>query len=491
MTHWYDGLGVGSLVDMFTGAASSTSAAASSAAGRVAGSDNAQTAGKLTGLAPYMSLLGMTPTAPTEDRMIKPSEAADLAAGKMPATAGSSFAGARAVLNGGGTSYNTDVVDNRDKNGFEKVTNPDGSHGGYKLPSYQHWDAVDGSRSGGNRQSDIDARDEAVKVAAPEIYQPDLSKIEHHTVGQEAIPTDELVKGSGKYKNVSGHGTFVDTAWGTHLDAPEWGAKTTVGPDGKGNTSFLSGGGQAGGEFKAGYRGVSMSDDKRYTADAEGGVVISGGASGQYGLDTKNGAFATAGVGGKIGAYAQGNANAKTESVKVGGVDYDAGIGAHGEVFAGAKAGAGGTIGIGPDFVGAKGNIGAFIGAEAAGDIHGNLGPLAGKVGASGMVGAGIGADGDISYKDGKFHVGGKMFAALGYGGSLSGDVTVDVGAIGKTLYNGASTGLDYAGKGLSAAGNAALDVGKAGLGYASQGLSAAGDAASSLYNGAANLFSW
>ncbi len=487
---WFDGLGsgIGSLVDMFAGApAGTTSAGASAAAGHVAGSGAAQKAGALTGLTPYMSLLGMTPAAaPAEDRMIKPSEAADLAAGRGPATAG------------GSTSYSGAMVNTKEGNGFEKITNADGSHGGFKLPSYANWGGT--GTSGGNRQSDIDARDEAVKIAAPEIYQPDLSKLDVTTVGQKSISQ------AGKGENVTGAGRFTDTAWGSHTDDAAWGVKTTVGPDGKGSTSFGGGGYQAGGIYRDGYRAVAMSDDKRYTADAEAGIVAQGGVSGSYGLDTKNGAFATGGIGGKIGAYGQANADAKTESVKIGGVDYDAGIGAHGEVFAGAKAGAGGTVGIGPDFVGAKGNIGAFIGAEAAGDIHGNLGPLAGKVGASGMVGAGIGADGDISYKDGKFHMGGKLFAALGYGGSLSGDVTVDVGAIGKSLYNGASTVADYAGKGLSTAGD-----------YASKGLSAAGGAicdgasavggaissgagavggaissgASSLYNGASSLFSW
>ncbi|MCE9579565.1 MAG: hypothetical protein K8W52_40970 [Deltaproteobacteria bacterium] len=475
---WFDGLGsgIGSLVDMFTGMPGGTTAAgASAAASGIAGSGAAQKVGTATGLTPYMKLLGMTPSTPAktpEDRVATPSELADLKDGLLPPTAG------------GDRSFTNKVTGNQDKNSF-KTVNADGTST-YKMPSYANWDAV--GKSSGNRQGDIDARDKAMKVAAPEIYQPDLSKLKINTVGQKSISqAKETSPGSGKYENLTGAGVFHEgtDGWQSAIVDPTFAPKTKIDPlTGKGSTSIASGGAQTGFIQRDGVRAVAMSDDKRYTADAEAGLVTQVGASGSYGLDTKNGAFVTGGVGGKIGGYAQGNANAKTKSVKVGGVDYDAGAGVHGEVFAGAKAGAGGTVGIGPDFVGAKGNIGAFIGAEAAGDVHANLGPLAGKLGASGMVGAGIGADGDISYKDGKFHVGGKMFAALGYGGSLSADMTVDVGAIGKTLANVGSTGLDYAGKGLSAAGD-----------LASKGLSTAGNAissgASSLYNGATSLFSW
>jgi len=486
---WYDGLGA-----MFSGGARQAQAG-------IAGSGGAQDFGKATGLSPYMKMFGMSPAeAPPEDRMAKPSELRDLAAGKGPATPGSSFGGLWDVMSGKGNSWSSKVVGDTDKNGFEKITNPDGSSGGYKAPSYQNWSAV--GRSGGNRQTDIDNRDKNVKagfkpasdegehtVAAPEIYQPDLGKLKRTTTGQKSIASAEEIKdasgkGTGRYENNSGAGRFTDvttngktgadaSAWTSNTDKAKWGATTQIDPlTGKGYTSFLSGGYQGGAEYKTGYRAGAMSDDKRYTADAEAGFVASGGVSGKYGLDTKNGAYATGGVGGKVGFYGQANADAKTEALKVGGVDFDAGIGAHAEVFAGAKAGAGATIGLGPDFIGAKGNIGAFVGAEAAADIHGNLGPLGGKVGASGMVGAGIGADGDISFKDGKFHIGGKMFAALGYGGSLSADMTVDVGAMGKAAYGLGAAGIDYAGKGINT-----------GLDYAGKGLDAAGKGINTAYN--------
>ena len=208
--------------------------------------------------------------------MAKPSELADLQNGLLPPTAG------------GDRRFTNDVTGNQDKNSF-KTVNPDGTTT-YKMPSYANWDAV--GKSSGNRQGDIDARDKAMKVAAPEIYQPDLSKLKVTTEGQKA--------------GVTGAGHFVDTAWGSNTDDASWGMKTKIDPlTGKGSTSFGGGGYQAGGIFREGYRAGAYSDDKRYSADAEAGVVMQGGVSGSYGLDTKNGAFATGAVGGKIGAYGQ------------------------------------------------------------------------------------------------------------------------------------------------------------------------------------------
>ncbi len=447
---WHSGIG-----DWFSGGGPGR--AGRSAQAGISGSSGAQAAGKATGLSPYMSMFGMAPQGPA---------AAEPSAGKA---GGTSFGGMWDVLRGKGQSWGTGVSGEKSSNGFEQIKNADGSSGGYKMPSVANWNAV--GRSGGNRQTDLDYDhknqtagfvkdggnevDGNQMVAQPEIYQPDLSGLDHKTTGTRSISSaKETSKGSGKYENLTGAGSFTDTAWGSKTTDPSWGLKTKIDPlTGKGQTSIASGGYVAGGEYKTGYRAGAMSDDKRYTANAEGGFVASGGVSGQYGIDTKNGLYATGGIGGKVGLYGEANADAKTESVKFGGVDYDAGIGAHAEVFAGAKAGMGGSVGLGPDFIGAKGNIGAFVGAEAAADIHGNLGPLAGKVGASGMVGAGIGADGDISFKDGKFHIGGKMFAALGYGGSLSADMTVDVGAIGKSAYNLGAAGIDWGGKALTSAG--------------------------------------
>jgi hypothetical protein len=405
---WFDGIGagVGSMLDMFTGMPSgSTSAGASAVGGGLHNAYDNTDFGKATGLAPYMKMLGIGSTPP--------------AAAAAPAAAGS-----------GG--YVTPGVSGQEEtkwqNYFGKTTtNPDGTtktQGGFNLPSYANWDAV--GRSGGNRESDHEAEKAGgVKVAAPEIYQPDLSKIPRVVEGQT---TDTV-----------GAGHFSEHAYGSHTDWDDkesgWSGKTKFNPGtGKGGTTIYSTGYQAGVEEKEGYRAVAFNSDKTLSASAEAGMVANAGLSGSIGLDTENGLYATGGIGAKSGLYAQADADAKTSAVKIGGVDYDAGIGVHGDTFVGAKAGASGTIGIGPDFIGAKGNIGAFAGAEAAGDIHGNLGPVGAKLGASGMVGAGIGADGDVSYKDGQFHIGGKLFACLGYGGSISGDITIDFGKIAKSL---------------------------------------------------------
>ena len=459
---------------------------------------------KATGLSSWAKMLGLSrgePTPPPEDRMAKPSELADLEAGIAP------------PLPGGDRYFSGTVEGNNDRHGLER--NKDGT---YKAPTIQSWDAT--GKTYGNRQGDIDARDGAkAKVGAPEIYQPDLSKIPRHTEGQHGLQdlakiNAPLPDGTVPKHNITGAGAFTSTAWGTNVDPFTTGAVTTTNPlTGQGVTSFASGGAQAGGEFKTGYRAVAHSDDMRHTAQAEAGLVASGGASYGLGLNTQSGFHATAGVGGKAGAYAVGDANTKTGAVNVGGIDYDAGVGVHGEAFLGAKAGAGGAIGLGPDFVGAKGSAGAFIGAEAAGDIHGHLGPVGGRVGGSVMAGAGAGIDGDISYKDGKFHMGGKMFAALGYGGSLGGDITIDVGKIGASAANLLDSGMGLAqnagqsmregaiqlgghiANGANAAGTAISNGVDAAGDAISDGASAVGrgvsNAGNAIYNGAADLFSW
>ena len=496
---WYDGIGtgLGHLMNMWSGApAGNPAPAAKPPVAPVGPGAHDFDFGKATGLEPFMKMLGIGSHAEPapEERMATPREMADARAGHLPVA-------------GGPTSYSNAVTGQqetkwqnyfgttvRDADG-KPVTNPDGTtktQGGFNLPSYQNWDAA--GRSYGNRQSDIDARDESktdkqIKVAAPEIYQPDLSKIPRKVEGQT---TDTV-----------GAGHFAEHAYGSHLDWDDgtgWSGKTKVDPGtGKGSTSIYSTGYQAGVEEKEGYRAVAFNSDKRYSASAEAGMVANAGLSGSIGLDTEKGLYATGGIGAKSGLYAQADADAKSHSVKIGGQDYDAGIGVHGDTFLGAKAGASGTLGIGPEFIGAKGNIGAFVGGEAAGDIHGNLGPLGGKLGASGMVGAGIGADGDISYKDGKFHIGGKLFACLGYGGSLSGDLTVDFGKIAKTLGPVGSGIMDIAGGQIMGAANVigggiggAIDVGQGlyrGIGDVAGGIGEGiGDVASGIGNGFSNF---
>ena len=441
---WYDsiGAGLGGVADMFAGSPSGSTAAAAPVIANGAQNmyDNTDF-GKATGLAPFMKMLGMGSTPPVEPaptRMATPLEQQDAAAGHFPHA-------------GGSTSYTNKVAgtqESKSQNYFGKTVTKDGTQtteGGFNLPNVQNWDAA--GRSNGNRQGDIDAREgpdgkaaKPITVGAPEVYQADLSKI-HRTF-------------EGQATDVTGAGHFAEHAYGSKFDSETdksgFSGSTKFNPGtGKGTTSIYSTGYQAGIEEKKGYRASAISDNKLSKASAEAGLVANAGVSGSVGLDTKNGLYATGGVGAKSGFYASADASTKTDPVLIGGQSYDAGIGVHGDTYLGAKAGASGTLGIGPDYVGAKGNIGAFVGEEAAGDIHGNFGPLGGKLGASGMVGAGAGADGDISYKDGKLHIGGKAYACIGYGGSLSADATIDFGKIAKTLGPAGAAAMDLVGAGI------------------------------------------
>ncbi len=364
--------------------------------------------------------------------------------------------------------------------------------GGFKTPEYNKW-ATSG-RTYGNRKEDIE-NDELGKLkkqtSAPKVWQPSLDKIGNSDptkpgydprstgynersgvlsksdAAAKVKETGEAYSESGsfsssKYGSYSGYTGMAAQKYkdGELVQDPQ--GKFKIGHSGKGSMGIAGWEGQYGFEEKGGWRTTGVSKDGMTTHQAEAGYVASGGASGSYGLDTAKGAYAEGGVGGKVGVYAQGDVDTKTKLGTLGGVDYDAGIGLHGDTFLGAKAGASGQIGLGPDFIGAKGDIGAFAGFEAAGDVHGNLGPLGAKAGGSLMAGAGIGAEGDISYKDGKFHVGGKMFAALGYGGSLSADLTIDVGAAGRTIYNAGSAVVSGIGNAGSAVISTVGNVGSA-----------------------------
>lgn len=398
---------------------------------------------------------------------------------------------------GGGKMTSNSVEFDSDEAGA-KGFRRDGA--GFKAPSYQKWDVSGKSYGNLDSQADAAAKGQKTKMSAPGVWQPDLSKIPRTTTGVQGLKDYKTGEISDQAKTQSG--MFRESAYGSYSGGtglfatdPKTGAwkpdnKFKMGADGKG--SFDVGGwqGQWGFEEKAGWRATAISDNKQHAASFEAGAVANAGASGQIGLNSKDGLYANGGVGGKLGWYAQGDADTKTGDVTIGGEAFNAGVGVHGDAFVGAKAGASGALGLGPDFVGAKGEIGAFAGAEAAGDIHGNLGPLGGKVGGSVMAGAGIGADGELSYKDGKLRVGGKMFAALGYGGSLGGEVTVDVGAMGRSAVGLGKTALDYGGKAVDTIGdyggkaiNAIGDAGSTALDYGGKAVNAIGNTATSAAN--------
>ena len=332
-------------------------------------------------------------------------------------------------------------------NSFDSVEGSHDNHGfgkgKWETPTHQNWDAIGRAAEKKTAQRVLEipqAKPKVPKVGGTDwVFQPDLSKIgsdpstgSRERTGQPGLEDtkwdsneDGAIDEHDTLWNVTGAGRMSSTTRGTYGTASGGSATISDPKSGLKSRSVVL---QTGVEREAGVRAVAMNDDARHTAEAEAGFLMRGGfgAYAQLTNDDKKGVFATGGVGGKMGGYLSGEADTRTKKVTIGGADWQAGIGVRGNVFLGGKAGAGGTVGVGTDYIGAKGNVGAFIGAEAGGDIHGSVGPIAGKIGVSGMAGAGVGADGDISHQEGKFHMGGKVFAALGYGGSLSGDVTID-----------------------------------------------------------------
>ena len=258
------------------------------------------------------------------------------------------------------------------------------------------------------------------EIAAPKLAQADLTGIKTTTVGQR--------------DGDNGGGYFHDSTFGTFSSGSLAGQTPTGKFDpvqGLHNLDLYNARVAAGVREKAGVRGQVSAQGQYGSAVAKGEAygVAEAGADGNLKISTRDGILLSGNASARLGVGASGDADLKTPGLRVQGVDtpLDAGVGAHGEAFAGVKAGAGARVGAGPNFVGAEGSIGAFAGVEAQGDIHANLGPLRGRVTASGMAGAGIGADGGITYENGKIKISGRVYAALGLGGSLGGEVTLDV----------------------------------------------------------------
>ncbi len=462
---WFDNLMHG---DWFTGGAR-PSAPESKAATPAAPSEpfwGDSAWAKATGIAPWARMLGgggapsHADPSKTEDwdRLVDHQKLTGYGTRELPAHG----ANAGDIARGDWHTRANSIEGEKKVTGFERD-----EKGGFKTPEYNRWKAT--GTSWGNSEEDVNnhALERKTKVSGmPTIFQPALDKIGNgdptksgydprssgYNVKSGPLDKDaaaEKAKADGADYNDSG--SFRASKYGSYsgntgLQSQKWdpekkmmvndpSAKFTVTHGGKGSAGIAGWEGQWGAEEKGGWRATHVSKDGNTSASAEAGLVANAGASGAYGFDTSKGLYAQGGVGAKAGAYAQADADLKSDPLTLGGVDFDAGIGVHGDLFLGAKAGMNGQVGFGPDFWGAKGDIGAMAGAELNGDVHGNFGPVAGKVGGSLIAGAGIGAEGDISYKDGKFHVGGKMYAALGVGGSLSGDVTIDVGAMGKAAY--------------------------------------------------------
>ncbi|HNK44376.1 MAG TPA: hypothetical protein PKL17_06320 [Pseudomonadota bacterium] len=344
-------------------------------------------------------------------------------------------------------------VNHYDISGTEK------SQGGY-TPSYQSWDAW--GYGAGNRKNDTPQVDPkkpdapgTVKnstMGAPSVDQVNLSDLK--------VPADQRGPANGFYD---------ESVAGTVPWKEKWGS----GKYNKDGTSadLWSGSTVAGARRQAGLRGGVSVEGDYGKAEASGDLYANAEAGvGANAKVTNTGVEAGAQASARAGIGVRGDANLTSADGRLASMDgivtdpLNAGVGAHADGFAGVKVGAGVKAGIGEKFTGIEGKIGGFAGAEGSADIHANLGPLKGKAGVSGIAGIGFEASGGISLEDWKLHIGGKLGAALGLGGSVSFDATLDLKQTaqlamwaGKQIHNG----LDRDGDGKLSLNDAAKGVGE------------------------------
>lgn len=120
-------------------------------------------------------------------------------------------------------------------------------------------------------------------------------------------------------------------------------------------------------------------------------------------------------------------------------------LGANGRVegFAGGEAQA--TLGVGKD--GLNAGAKAFAGAKASAAGGGELAGIGAGGTAEGWVGAGAEAKATFGKgDDGKWHIGGKVGVALGVGGSVGAEFTVDPDKVGDAFGDAADAVGDFAG---------------------------------------------
>lgn len=286
--------------------------------------------------------------------------------------------------------------------------------------NYQNWNVK--GQGFGNRDGDV--KNEKGEIENAEQGAPDVAEAD--------------LKGLDFNKKEHGGGVYTELG----ADAKGWDGKWTPTPEsmtnedleklgkGKYEHTFYKGKANAGARAKVGVAGEAEVEGKYGKGKASGDAyaLAEAGADVNAKLSTQ-GAFAGANAHVKAGVGAEGDLDYTSPELKVNGVDdpLTAGVGVHGDVFAGAKAGTGVKIGAGPKFTGAEFKAGAFAGAEANVDVHGHVGPVKGKLGVAGLAGAGAGIEGSIVYKDGKIRIGGKMYAALGLGAEVSGEVEIDL----------------------------------------------------------------
>ena len=325
--------------------------------------------------------------------------------------------------------------------------------------AYQNWT---GWGSGvGNRKGDTPQPDEKDPNAP--------HTVGNATMGAPSIDLADLTGIPTVSSNNGGNGVYHDSTAGTLPWTNSWGSAKASG-DGA-SLDLYSGRAAAGVREQVGVRGTAETSGQYGTAKASGDAYALAEAGADANLKFgSNGFDANAHASTRAGVGVNGDADVTSKDgrlASMNGIVSDpltAGAGVHADGFAGVKLGAGARVGVGPKFIGAEGKIGGFAGAEGSVDAHANLGPLKGKVGASGIAGIGFEASGGISLEDWKLHIGGKLGAALGLGGSVSFDATLDLKQTyelakwaGKQIHNG----LDRDGDGKLSANDAAKGIGE------------------------------
>ncbi len=248
---------------------------------------------------------------------------------------------------------------------------------------------------------------------------------------RDMLPTNDsnmvsVVGPDGQVGEQKGNGAYTRTFSGSAQSA-EFGPKASTDNTGASSLDIGSAKGVVGAGAATGWRA-----NAKHASGSNAGIDISSNAAAgaSYGVSANS-----SGITAEAAASAEANlveVKANADAMYQWGVagvssPVSVGAGVNGEVRVGANAGASGKVGLSKDFIGAKGQLGAFAGVEAKADVHGNLGPLGGKAEASFLAGAGIGADGEFCYENGKIRIGAKAWAALGYGASVGGSVEIDL----------------------------------------------------------------
>jgi hypothetical protein len=240
-------------------------------------------------------------------------------------------------------------------------------------------------------------------------------------------PSKEML--ANAHKKELGHGGYTQTWAGASAEnepKPKIVRERKDGKTGEPELELASGTATAGVGARVGIGGKAEKQGKYGKASILGDVHAGAeaGANAKYKIGS-SGAELSANAAAKAGVEVSGAAEVETAKV----FGQTAGVGAKGKGFAGARVGAGGKVAITKEFVGAKGQIGGFAGAEASGELAAHVGPVGGKVTAAAQAGIGASLDGEISYDHGKLKLSGRAAVALGVGLSLGTSVEIDIGA--------------------------------------------------------------